>query len=137
VQTRIDDQTPPEMRWLVMYPKLTGAELGPLRERFAALANAKPWLQQWIAGPLAAALAASKVAAATPLVLTAGRGRLTLRTQLAHAEVALVDETVHLFETAMREARRAAAQNFDNGTPSTQPSLWSASALPPDADRRS
>jgi [acyl-carrier-protein] S-malonyltransferase len=68
VQTRIDDQTPPEMRWLVMYPKLTGAELGPLRERFAALANAKPWLQQWIAGPLAAALAASKVAAAAPLV---------------------------------------------------------------------
>jgi hypothetical protein len=30
VQTRIDTETPPEMRWLVMHPKLAAAELGPL-----------------------------------------------------------------------------------------------------------
>ena len=34
VQTRIDNQTPPEMRWLVMFPKLSGSEMGALRERY-------------------------------------------------------------------------------------------------------
>jgi len=34
VQTRIDTQTPTEIRWLVMYSKLTAAELGSLASRF-------------------------------------------------------------------------------------------------------
>jgi hypothetical protein len=33
VQTRIDNQTPPEMRWLVMFPKLPGSDMGPLRDQ--------------------------------------------------------------------------------------------------------
>ena len=33
VQTRIDTTTPPEMRWLVMFPKLSGAELKALARR--------------------------------------------------------------------------------------------------------
>ena len=48
VQTRIDNQTPPEMRWLVMFPRLAGNELGVLRERYVGLASAKRWLLQWL-----------------------------------------------------------------------------------------
>ena len=33
-ETRIDDQTPEEMRWVVLYPQVPGKVLGALRERF-------------------------------------------------------------------------------------------------------
>lgn len=132
VQTRIDNQTPPEMRWLVMFPKLSGTELGVLRERFVALASLKPWLVQWLEGPLAAALAAHPLAPATPIVLMIGRGRLMLRTALAVPDVDTVQAWLALFETAMREARRVANDSPESLSPSTQPSLWSTSALPGD-----
>ncbi len=132
VQTRIDNQTPPEMRWLVMFPKLTGSELGPLRERFVALASVKPWLVSWLEGPLAAALAASRLPPEAPLVLMIGRGRLTLRTALPSPELREIEAALRLFETAMRESRRAASAGSEADAPSTQPSLWSASAMPAD-----
>ena len=57
VQTRIDTESPPEMRWLVMFPKLTASELGRLKDRYAAIASIKPWLQLWLGGGLESALA--------------------------------------------------------------------------------
>ncbi|MBK1715614.1 hypothetical protein [Rubrivivax gelatinosus] len=118
VQTRIDDETPPEMRWLVMFPRLTGPEMGVLRERHVALASAKPWLQQWLAGPLPAALAALP-ASELPFVLMSARGRLTLRTALAEPAVAALQHWVTLFETAVREAHRAGVEVF--GAEAMQP----------------
>jgi hypothetical protein len=132
VQTRIDNQTPPEMRWLVMFPKLAAAELGELRERFVALGSQKPWLVQWLEGPLAAALQALRVEPGTPMVLMIGRGRLMLRTALEEAAVPRLQIWLRLFETAMREARRVANDHPDSISPSTQPSHWSPSALPGD-----
>jgi hypothetical protein len=132
VQTRIDNQTPPEMRWLVMFPKLGGSEMGELRERYVALASVKHWLVAWLQGPLTQALAALRVEAETPVVLMIGRGRLMLRTALAEPEVASLQAWLRLFEAAMREARRVANDSSDAISPSTQPSLWSTSALPGD-----
>jgi hypothetical protein len=132
VQTRIDNQTPPEMRWLVMFPKLGDKELGDLAGRYAALASLKPWLLQWLAGPLAQALAALRVAPEVPMVLMIGRGRLMLRTALAEPELPALQQWLRLFEGAMREARRVANDSSDAISPSTQPSLWSSSALPGD-----
>jgi hypothetical protein len=132
VQTRIDNQTPPEMRWLVMFPKLPGSEMPTLRERFIALSSIKSWLQQWLEGPLSQSLAALRLEPATPLVLMIGRGRLMLRTALPEADVAPVQAWLRVFETAMREARRVANESSDSISPSTQPSMWSASALPGD-----
>ena len=54
VQTRIDNQTPPEMRWLVMFPRLPAGEMGALHERFIALSNNKGWLVRWLEGPAGA-----------------------------------------------------------------------------------
>ena len=132
VQTRIDNQTPPEMRWLVMFPKLAASELGPLKERFVALGSVKPWLVQWIGGPLAAALQSLRVEPGIPMVLMIGRGRLMLRTALEEAEVPRLQIWLRLFETAMREARRVANEHADPSESSTQPSHWSPSALPGD-----
>jgi hypothetical protein len=135
VQTRIDNQTPPEMRWLVMFPKLGGAEMGVLRERYVALASLKPWLTQWLDGPLSAALASSRLPQKVPIVLMISRGRLTLRTAVPDPEERDLEPWLNLFETAMREARRVASLYNDANVPSTQPSLWTASAMPPGEGR--
>lgn len=136
VQTRIDNQTPPEMRWLVMFPKLPGSEMGPLREHFVALASMKTWLQQWLAGPLTQALASVRVDPTTPVVLMIGRGRLMLRTPLPEADVEALQMWLRLFESAMREARRVSATTAESVPPSTQASVWATSALPGDERKR-
>lgn len=132
VQTRIDDQTPPEMRWLVMYTKLGGAELGALRERFAAVSQAKAWLMQWLDGPLTPSLLSAPLAAGQPLVLMISRGRLTLRTGLTDPQPADLDAWLRLFHQAMREARRVADLTAEAGHASTQPSMFSATRTPED-----
>ena len=132
VQTRIDNQTPPEMRWLVMFPKLAGAEMPELRERFMALSSGKTWLLQWLQGPLTQALAAVSADPTTPVVLMIGRGRLMLRTALPEVDLAALQAWLRLFESAMREARRVASDNGDPQTASSPPSMWSSSALPGD-----
>jgi hypothetical protein len=132
VQTRIDNQTPPEMRWLVMFPKLSSTEMAGLRDRYVALSSIKAWLLQWLEGPLTQALLALRVEPATPMVLMIGRGRLMLRTAMADVDVLTLKNWLRLFEAAMREARRVANEGGDSLAPSTSPSLWSASALPGD-----
>jgi hypothetical protein len=132
VQTRIDTQTPPEMRWLVMFSKLSGSELGPLRERYAAVASHKPWMQRWLAGSFADDLRAAPGAADDPLVLMVGRGRLMLRTSLAEAKPETLTPWLALFESAIRHARRVQDEIGEAPSASTQPSLWSASAMPGD-----
>ncbi len=135
VQTRIDTTTPPEMRWLVMFPKLSGTELRSLRDGWGALSSYKPWLQQWLAGGLTPALAALPTSAERPLVLMIARRRLCLRTALAQPDPAALDAWLRLFECALQEAQRVAIDEIDVHTPSTQPSLFSASTMPLDAAR--
>jgi hypothetical protein len=121
VQTRIDNQTPPEMRWLVMFPKLSSTEMGDLRERYVALASKKGWMLRWLQGSLALALASHRVSAAVPLVLMIGRGRLMLRTEMPDADVNDIERWLRLFETAVREAQRAAIEGGEAVNPSAEP----------------
>jgi hypothetical protein len=132
VQTRIDNQTPPEMRWLVMFPKLPGSEMPLLRERFVAVASIKSWLQRWLDGPLMQNLASHRTDPATPLVLMIGRGRLMLRTALADADPADLERWLRLFESCIREARRAALDDPNAPAADAAGKQWSASALPGD-----
>jgi hypothetical protein len=132
VQTRIDNQTPPEMRWLVMYPKISGGDMPDLRERYIALASSKSWMTHWLQGPLTQGFGALRVEPETPVVLMIGRGRLMLRTALADANIAPIQAWLRLFETAMREAHRVATERADAAAPTTQASAWSSSALPGD-----
>jgi hypothetical protein len=145
VQTRIDNQTPPEMRWLVMLPKLAGNEMAPLREHYAALGNVKPWLQAWLRGGLQQALLARLPAdgpapvddapgdAGQPLVMMLGRGRLMLRAALDEPEVPALQRHLALFETALREARRAQEEvPLDGSAPGdSQAGASRASTHPP------
>lgn len=130
VQTRADTQTPPEMRWLVMYPMLSSHDLGTMREHWAAVANLKPWLLGWLASPLGTELAARKPAD-DPVALMVSRGRIVLRIGLADPDPVELESWLRLFETSVREARRV-TDEFTNeaSSPSTQPSLWEPSAMP-------
>lgn len=123
VQTRIDNQTPPEMRWLVMFPKLSGTELGSLREGFAAVGSHKPWLQAWLEGPLTTALAGQGLPKEQPVVLMLSRKGLQLRTQMSLPEGRALDGWLKLFEAAMREARRVHEQGVNSVQPSSS-SAW-------------
>jgi hypothetical protein len=130
VQTRIDDQTPPEMRWLVMFPKLSGADAAGLGDQLVAVGNHKTWLTRWLDGALPSALVTALGSDKHPLVLMIGRGRVLLRTECQQPDRATLDAWVKLLETALREARRAHQQGADAHAPQTQPSLWTPSTLP-------
>lgn len=136
VQTRIDTATPAEMRWLVMYTKLLGTELGRLRKRYAAVSSVKGWLVQWLGGPLNDALAATLDVAngQDPMVMTVQRGRLTLRTPMASADTAAMVMWLSVFEHALREGRRLNQewQESADTSHSTQPAAWDKSMLPGD-----
>ena len=133
VQTRIDTDTPPEMRWLVMYNKASGADLGRLRARYGAVSSILPWLQQWLGASLNDALASTvdRVGPDEPVVLTIGRGRLTLRTALAQPDPKRLALWFSVFEHAMRDAKRLGAEWRDAaaGGLTTQPSAWSNNEL--------
>jgi hypothetical protein len=133
VQTRIDTQTPPEMRWLVMFPKLAGADMGTLREHFVGIASHKAFVRRWLQGDLAAALSSAPQGAEHPLVLMISRSRLVLRTALAEPDPTALGGWIQRFEVALREARSTAVQAVDDSAPSTQASVWSASSVPGDA----
>jgi hypothetical protein len=129
VQTRIDTGTPAEMRWLVMYPKLGGAELKGLRSGWGAVGSFKPWLAQWLDGALGQALAGLPPQPGRPLVLMVARRRLSLRTALPEPEVEVLRRWLDLYECALREARRINVDYAEPAGPSTQPSLFPPSAL--------
>ena len=107
VQTRIDTDTPPEMRWLVMHAKLPSADLGALRERYGAVSSLPSWLLHWLQSPLGEALAAtlSVIRSDQPVALTVGRGRLTLRTELQTPDVEKLALWFSVFEQALASAR--------------------------------
>ncbi len=122
VQTRIDNETPPEMRWLVMFPKLGSSELGVLREPYVALGNGKPWLLAWLDGALSQALLARRGESADDLVLMLGRGRLMLRTPLAVPTVPELKRCLLLFETALQAAHRV-QEAHPGGLPPAGPAI--------------
>jgi len=133
LQTRIDTDTPPEMRWLVMHTKATGPELGNLRDGFGGACSAHGWLSQWVASPLRPALLnwVRRSAPDETLVLTIGRGRVTLRTGLPTADPERVALSFGVFEHAIREAQRLGAEwkQAANSGLTTLPSAWAHSAI--------
>jgi hypothetical protein len=108
VQTRLDEETPEEMRWLAMSPKLSSAELGELRGRYGAVGNLTPWLLDWLGGLLAPALLAFEGTppAVVPMALTVRRGQVVLRLGLAHPDPQSLAHALGLFDLAVAEAER-------------------------------
>jgi hypothetical protein len=121
VQTRIDEETPEEMRWLAVSPKLSGALLGELKPHYAAVGNRTPWLAHWLQGPLGEHLlmrATGPVEHKAPFAMVVQRGRLTLRVALPEPDVGSLQASLSLFELALAQARQTAHEAADEGNSS-------------------
>lgn len=131
LQTRIDTETPEEMRWLVLYPKAPTIDSKLLKEAFGTVGNTTSAIEQWLVGPLSSRLVEARgswLAAADPLLLIAQRGRLTLRTAMEEPDATRLRALVGLFETGLREGRRAVEAWTASAHASTHPSLFSGAA---------
>ena len=109
LQTRMDTDTPEEMRWLVMLGKTEQWRSKVARSRFTACAVSPELAAAWVGGALGEALAVATqeaVPAGHPFVLMTQRGRLYLRTRMDDVQLPLIKGFVTLAETAAREAKR-------------------------------
>ncbi len=135
-QTRMDDNTPEEMRWLVLFPKVPRAVLGVLRERFGALSNLPRAAPLWLEGPLSQQLEASAswLADGQALVMTVQRGRIGLRCALAQPDLPVLQSTLALFEVALAAARRVSEQVASGAVDGGRPTVWGAPSAMPEGD---
>ena len=129
VQTQSGDQTPEEMRWLVMFPKVNLSEMGLLRLHFGAVANQPAIGLAWVTGPLAHLLEKSLrdlLRGDPPFVLMTLRGRAYMRMQLASPSVEALAGALALFEAAVTQAGLAAEGIVDRRAPreSSAPTAW-------------
>jgi hypothetical protein len=135
-ETRMDDDTPEEMRWLVLYPKMPRAMLGALRVRFGVVANLPRAAPAWLEGALAQQLEASSswLAEDQPLVIVVHRGRLTLRCLQPQADVQSMQAALRLFGAALAAAQRVGDEVASGRIGSDRPSTWGAASAMPDTD---
>ena len=130
VQTRLDDETPEEMRWLAVSERLSSAHLGPLAPAFGAVGNDIVWLAAWLASPLAPALAAWRADHQAPgdaplaMALMLRRGQLVWRLALPRPAAADLVHAASLFETALQALAAASALPLAGGiAPDATPDL--------------
>jgi hypothetical protein len=130
VQTLIGTQTPEEMRWLVMFPKLDLGESRTLRTQFGGVASVPAAGSAWISGALGRQLeeaAYGFLNAQPPFLLMTLRGRVYLRLQLANPQPSDVAAALALFETAVAQALAAASSvnlRANSGWGSTGNTAW-------------
>ncbi|MEO8123451.1 MAG: hypothetical protein ABI633_05325 [Burkholderiales bacterium] len=140
MQTRIDDTTPEEMRWLAMFSKLPLVFEKELRQHFGAVALSAKAADVWLRGPLAEKLTAASrgvLAGDPPFVLMTLRGRLYLRLQLTKPDAQAIDAMAALFETAATQAVLAAggvSERPETG-PSTATTAWQTQFSSQDIER--
>ena len=132
LQTRVDADTPEEMRWLVMFSKAETWKSRVARSRFAACGVTQDAATAWVGGPLGEALALASqdlVPTAHPFVMLTQRGNLYLRVLMPEAQVEPIRGFVKLAETAAQEALQLQQKLGDAGAwPTTSSMAWSPSS---------
>jgi len=110
VQTRLDEETPEEMRWLAMHPKLNPNQMGVLlRDRYGAIGSDTDWVSHWLAGPIAQALKRRaddmpiEAVSAEPFLLRLARGQVVLRQSASRPDVKVLESCIAV-ATAVDEA---------------------------------
>ncbi len=107
LQTQIDDSSPEEERWLVMFAKADLAGVFDLEAHYAAVASSPAQCRIWIEGPLAKLLQRSVgtlLVGDPPFVMTVSRGRIAMRIQLGDVSPPFLGAAISLFETAVEQA---------------------------------
>lgn len=107
VQTRLDAETPEEMRWLAMHLKLNPNQMGTvLRDRYGAVGSDAPWLARWLAGPLAQALKKRadlmpiEAVSTEPFILRLARGKILIRQSAMSPRPAVLECCIEIAQAA-------------------------------------
>jgi hypothetical protein len=131
LKTRVDTDTPEEMRWLVMFPKFGGIASKLVRQRFGAIGVNKELTGAWLDGELSEMLAQASqdlLPDGHPFVLMSMRGNVYLRTAMPEADLPKIQAFVKLLEIACREALRVNSRLGDGSPwPTTTSVAWQAS----------
>ncbi len=131
LKTRVDTDTPEEMRWLVMFPKYTQLTSKLVRQRFGALGVNKELTGAWLESELSEMLAQASqdlLPEDQPVVLMTMRGNVYLRTAMPVADLAKIQPLVKLLECACREAQRVNTRLDGAGPwPTTTSVAWQSS----------
>ena len=131
LKTRVDTDTPEEMRWLVMFPKFNHAASQIVRQRYGIVGVTKELAASWIEGELGEALVQASqdlLPEGHPFVLMCMRGNLYLRTEMSEADLPKLQGLVRLLETAAREAQRISGRLAEGGAwPTTTSIAWTPS----------
>lgn len=139
-QTVIDMNTPEEMRWLAMFPKVPYKAAKEVRSSFGLVSSAQAEAASWVEGALAKQLEECLrgfLKSQPPFVLMLLRGRAYLRLQLPEPEVKLMTQAVGLFEVAVLQALRVAGVGAE-GSPdwhSTGSTAWQTQLDPEDSPK--
>lgn len=137
LKTRVDTDTPEEMRWLVMFPKFNNAASQIVRQRYGVVGVTKELAAAWIEGELGEMLVQASqdlLPENHPFVLMCMRGNLYLRTEMAEPDLPKVQALVRLLECAAREALRINGRLADGGAwPTTTSIAWTHGTRPGDA----
>ncbi|MDN3920419.1 hypothetical protein [Roseateles violae] len=141
LKTRVDTDTPEEMRWLVMFPKYTQISSKLVRQRYGAIGINKELTGAWIEGELSELLAQASqdlLPEGQPFVLMTMRGNAYLRTTMAEPDLPRIQALLKLLETACREAQRVNSRLSDAGLwPTTTSVAWQSSSPEEDLPPRS
>jgi hypothetical protein len=134
LQTRVDTDTPEEMRWLVMFPRLEQWSGKVARQRFGALGATAEMIQEWLSGSLSDVLALASqdlVPAGHPFVMLTQRGNLYLRHQMPEINVEQIQSLVRVAEVAAREALALNKRVTDPVWSTSSVSVFPPTAPPP------
>ena len=137
LKTRVDTDTPEEMRWLVMFPKFSHASSQIVRQRYGLVGVTKELTGDWVEGELGEALVKASqdlLPEGHPFVLMCMRGNVYLRTEMAEADQPRLQALLRLLETAARAAQRVNGRMSEAGAwPTTTAIAWTHSTRPGDA----
>jgi len=136
LQTRIDTDTPEEMRWLVMFAQMEQWRSKLAKARFTACSVTKEVAAAWADGALSDALALASqdlVAPNQPFVMLTQRGNLYLRTVAPEPSATVLQGIAKLAEVGAQEAKRVDQLLGEAATwPNTNNSAWHPSTRSPE-----
>ena len=118
LKTRVDTDTPEEMRWLVMFPK-SSIESKLVRQRFGAVGVNRELVMAWLDGDLSERLAQATqdvLIEGRPFVLLSLRGNVYLRTSMPEPSLPECQALTHLLDAAATSAM-AVNQRLGDGCP--------------------
>jgi hypothetical protein len=128
LRTRVDTDTPEEMRWLVMFPKQSQIDSKLVRQRFGCLGINRELLMAWLDKDLSDRLAQASqdvLIEGRPFVLLSLRGNVYLRTSMPEPTLTEIQALVRVLEAAAVAAQAVHQRIGDGGPwPTTTSVAW-------------